>query len=151
MKNPSDGRVSHGMYGTRIYRIWAAMKRRCNNPNYHEFNLYGGRGISVNTVWNEFEEFYEWSMSNGYNDNLTLDRIDTNGHYEPLNCRWITPKEQANNRRSNVIIEFQGEEKNLKEWADKLGFSYKSLWKRIHNGWSIERAFSTPMKNVQTS
>lgn len=150
MTNQNDRRVSHGMYGTRVYRIWAAMKRRCLNGNYKEFHLYGGRGITVCAEWLQFEVFYEWSKASGYNDTLTLDRIDNFKGYDPVNCRWITTKKQANNRRSNILINYKGENKTLKEWSDTLNLNYKAVWKRIHNGWDVEDAFTKPLKSGDT-
>ena len=146
MDNKKDGRVSHGMYGTRIYRIWACAKARCNNKNYNEFHLYGGRGITFYDEWTQFEGFYEWSIDSGYQENLSIDRIDTDGMYEPNNCKWSTPKEQANNRRSNIVVEYRGETKNLKEWAEKLDINYRMIWKRLKSGWDVEKAFNSPPK-----
>lgn len=146
MNKKVDGRVKHGLYGIRLHRIWGAMKRRCNYEKYPEYHMYGGRGIKVCAEWEEFLPFYEWAINNGYNDNLTLDRIDVNGNYEPKNCRFITNKEQANNRRSNIIIEYQGEKKTLKEWAELLDLNYKAVWKRIKTGWTVEDAFTKPLK-----
>ena len=84
----------------RIYRIWANMKFRCTNPKYKEFHYYGGRGIFVCDEWiNDFEAFKEWSLNNGYAENLTIDRIDNDGSYTPNNCRWITMAEQNKNKR----------------------------------------------------
>lgn len=92
----------HGGGGTRLYYSWYAMVDRCNNPKNKRFHRYGGRGISVCEEWEkDFSVFREWAMKNGYSDDLSIDRIDNDGNYEPSNCKWSTAKEQANNRSTN--------------------------------------------------
>lgn len=95
--------TKHGKHGTRIYNIWKGIKTRCLNPNHGDYKNYGGRGITICSEWmHNFQEFYDWSMAHGYSDNLTIDRINVNGNYEPSNCRWVTMKEQAHNKRNTA-------------------------------------------------
>ena len=95
----------HGMTDSRIYRCWQSMIRRCTNKNVCNFKNYGGRGIKVCEEWRNSTSFITWALANGYQDHLTIDRINNDGNYEPSNCRWATMKEQLNNRRSNVKLE----------------------------------------------
>jgi hypothetical protein len=124
------------------------MKRRCNNKNYHEYYLYGGRGIKHCCEWSEFEPFYDWAIQNGYKDDLSIDRINQNGNYEALNCRWVSCKVQSNNRRSNKEVTYDGVTMNLKQWSEKLGVKYKALSRRLIEGWTVEDAFNRPLKTT---
>jgi hypothetical protein len=109
-------RSQHGYHGTRIHRIWSAMKRRCQNKNQIAYPQYSGRGITVCDNWQQFTSFLEWALSHGYTDGLTLDRLDSNGNYEPSNCRWASYQEQGKNRRNAITVTAFGETKHLTEW-----------------------------------
>lgn len=141
--------LKHGLYGQRIYRIYKGMKERCNKSYSYNYKHYGARGIKVCDEWmNDFINFYNWSMENGYTEDLTLDRIDVDGNYEPNNCRWITNVEQQNNRRNNIKVLFDGRQVPLLEVAEELNMSFPALKARIcRYGWSVEKALSTPIKS----
>lgn len=142
------GERKHGLNETRIYKTWVRMKVRCYNQNHDRYKNYGGRGITVCDEWkNDFKKFYEWAMKNGYSDDLTIDRIDVNGNYEPSNCRWITNKEQCNNRRNNHFITYNGKTQTVSEWAEEIGLDYNTLLVRINRlHWDIEKALTTPLR-----
>lgn len=134
---------THGCWGTRLYNIWHCMIQRCTNPTASSYVRYGGRGINVCTEWrNSFEAFCDWAIENGYSDDLSIDRIDVNGNYEPSNCRWATMGEQANNRRTSNTITFKGETHTLADWAKITGIRRSTLVSRIASGWEIERVLS---------
>lgn len=137
---------THGMSKTRIYKEWNNMKNRVLNHSTKSYKDYGKRGISVCDEWKyDFKSFYEWAMVNGYSDDLTIERKDTNGDYCPENCCWIPKSEQAKNRRVNYKIEYNGKKHNLVELCNELGLNYKRVHNRIHKlGWSVDRAISTP-------
>lgn len=140
--------VKHRKRETRIYRIWRGMVTRTENERNLRFCDYGGRGIQICDEWRkDFQKFYDWAMSNGYKENLTIDRVDNDKGYCPNNCRWVDRKTQSNNRRYNVRIKHREEEHTLSKWSEKLGIAEGTLWNRIYlRGWSIERAFETPVK-----
>lgn len=132
--------ITHADTKTRLYRTWQNMKNRCYNKNTLKYSIYGARGITVCDEWlNDFISFKSWAMGNGYNETLTIDRIDVNGNYEPNNCRWSTKKEQSNNTRSNIIIMYNGERKTAQEWAEQLGVSPKTLRKRYYDKMPTEK------------
>lgn len=135
MQSFTDRYRKHGLSETRIHKIWAHMKERCLNPRCKDYYLYGGRGISVCEEWmdeNGFEHFYEWAIANGYSENLTIDRKNVDGNYEPSNCRWADVKKQANNRRSNIRYKIGDETKTLAEWCDIYGKNYGTVYFRIN-------------------
>lgn len=139
---------THGKRYTKIYHIWLSMKDRCNNERCSDYRFYGGRGIFVCEEWQSFEPFDEWAMANGYEDGLTIDRIDNNAGYSPENCRWITRKEQCYNRRSNHYIEYNGKTQTITQWAKECGLTEQVLSGRLRNGWDIDRALHTPTKKM---
>lgn len=139
--------IKHGLTHTRLFNIWSNLKQRCNNPNASGYDCYGGRGITYCKEWENFEPFMNWAVFNGYTDDLTIDRINVNGNYEPDNCRWITIKEQMNNMRSNRLITYNGETHNLKQWSEIVNITYTTLHWRLSNGWSIEKVLTHNIKN----
>ena len=114
---------THGLKKTRLYRLWAGMKARCNNPNTVSYRLYGGRGIKVCNEWNSFENFYQWSIANGYSDNLSIDRINSDKDYAPDNCRWVSLTDQSKNTRHTKNIEFRGMIMCAADWSRLFGRS----------------------------
>lgn len=134
-----------GLSHTRQYAIWGKMVSRCQNTADQAYGDYGGRGIRVCKEWlgeHGFQDFYGWALENGYQDNLTIDRIDVNGNYEPSNCRWSTMKEQQNNRRDNHILELNGEKHTIAEWSEITGINAGTIRSRLKLDWSIEEALT---------
>lgn len=135
----------HKMSGTRIYIEWQGMKGRCYNPHDPRYDRWGGRGITVCDEWRDsFEAFYEWAMSHGYADDLTIDRIDNDGNYTPDNCRWATQSEQSRNRNSNIKIRIGNSTRTLTEWCEIFRVDYNNVVSRYHrNGFaSIDDLFN---------
>ncbi len=143
-------RNSNGTFGiihngrrTPLYRIWCAMKERCNNPHNKRFSRYGARGIRVCEEWSiSFNAFREWAISNGYKKGMTIDRIDNEKGYEPSNCRWATIAEQNRNYSRNHLITFDGETLCVTDWANKLGINQATILYRLKNGKTIQEALS---------
>lgn len=131
--------------GTRLYNIWQGMRNRCKNENNPCYERYGGRGIRVCDEWNnDFVAFHDWALANGYAYDLTIDRIDVDGDYEPSNCRWATNEQQSINRRSNIHIKIGNATKTLSEWCKIFEVDYKKVNARYkRNGFeSIDRLFN---------
>lgn len=127
-----DVHTVHKLSKTRIYNIYAGMIDRCYRPNEPFYYRYGARGITVCEEWrNDFKTFYAWAMQNGYNDTLTIDRIDNDGNYEPSNCRWVTRAEQSRNTSRNKFFTLNGETKTISEWSRILGIPQTTLFRRI--------------------
>lgn len=136
---------SHKQSGTRLYGIWQGIKERCYNKHDARYHRYGGRGITVCDEWkNDFKAFYDWAVNNGYDEKLTINRIDNDGNYQPNNCRWSTVKEQCNNRETNIKITIGNSTRSLQEWCDIFEVDYKKINARYHrNGFeSIDRLFN---------
>ena len=141
---------------TRLNVIFKNMKLRCYNPKSKDYKRYGGRGIKICKEWNDREiviisgvrytkgylAFKKWALENGYQDNLTIDRIDVNGNYEPSNCRWATKKEQCNNTRRNRYITYKGKTQSFAKWQEELNIPRTTFYRKIKNGWTAERIFN---------
>ena len=121
------------------------MKSRCAYERDPYYGHYGGKGILVCDEWlHDFQAFYVWAMANGYREDLTIDRINVNGNYEPNNCRWVDRKTQANNRTNNRVVTYHNETHTLAEWSEILGINYETLAARLNKyKWPIEKALST--------
>jgi hypothetical protein len=127
--------ITHNKTNTRIYKEWQNMKKRCLYPNFEHYDRYGGRGISICPEWKEhFESFYKWAIANGYNDTLTLDRVNNDGNYEPANCRWATRTEQVNNRCDTVFINYENNRETLASLSKILGLTYSNVKTKYYRG-----------------
>ena len=147
------------MNTSRLNNIYDNMKQRCYNPKRDVYKYYGGRGITICEEWNDREKvpsgkggtcskgwlaFKKWALENGYAEDLTIDRIDTNKGYSPENCRWVSMKVQSNNLRNNVRLTYKGRTQTIHEWCEELNLNYERIKNRIcRMGWSVEKAFET--------
>lgn len=142
----AERNATHNLSKTRLCNIWRSMKDRCYNPNCQAFKNYGGRGIEVCKEWRcDLKAFYDWAISNGYDDSLTIDRIDVNGNYEPSNCRWADKTVQANNTRANHLLEYGGETMTIADWSRRTGIKQHTILRRLSLGWDIEKTLKTPV------
>ena len=142
MIGADSNRKGHRSGCDRLYRIWKAMRCRCNNPNFKEYYRYGGRGIKVCKEWGNYNLFRNWATEHGYEDSLTIDRINNNGDYSPDNCRWITISEQQQTRSNCRMLYYQGRVQNMSQWAKEYGLKKHTLKARLNRGWTIERALT---------
>ena len=147
----SNRRDCHHLQNTRIYRIWCGMKRRCYNKHNEHFDRYGGRGIIVCDEWKtDFMNFYDWAMSNGYDDKLSIDRINNEGNYEPSNCRWANQKQQIVNSTAAIKCSLGGNIVSLSDIADILGVSFKRIRRIVYmlnNGYDMNEILSLSKKD----
>lgn len=144
----------HGDYKSKLYGIWSSMKSRCSNSKTDCYPDYGGRGIKVCSEWIDYIPFRDWALANGYGKGLQIDRTDNDGNYEPSNCKFVTSKENNNNRRdykSSMYIEAFGETKSLIDWSKDIRckVKYHTLYERVTRyNWSPEKAISLANKEV---
>lgn len=131
----------------RLYRIYRCIKTRCYYAGDINYKNYGGRGISVCNEWlASYDAFKFWALNNGYQDNLSIDRINVNGNYEPANCRWATNAEQHNNTRVNHFITYKGKTQTLTQWSEEFGINEETAFSRLARGWSVEDTFCKPIQ-----
>lgn len=134
-------RNANGYTHERLYERYRNILRRVNDPLRY-------KGVNICEEWkNDYLNFREWALNSGYNDSLTIDRINNEKGYQPDNCRWVTAKQQANNRRSNLVIEYENKKYTMSEFADAINLPYNTVKQRIKNGWSIEDVVNTPYKS----
>ena len=144
----NKGKGIHGDSLTRLYQLWQRMRYRCNNPSTSEYEIYGGRGIRVCPEWDNLENGYvnfrTWAYENGYNDNLTIDRIDADKDYCPENCRFADMKLQGNNRRTNIYLQCGPYVFSMAIWAEITGLGYDTIRSRYRYGWTESEIILTP-------
>lgn len=141
---------THGDSRSRLYSIWRNIKTRCYNPNTHNYENYGGKGITLNKGWFDYNKFKEWAYSNGYEDNLTIDRVNNDKGYYPENCRWVDLKEQSRNRNISRYVTIRGHTKHAMEWCELYGMDYQTYIQRVTKlGWGDKEALETPKNNYR--
>lgn len=141
----SKGRATHGLRGVPEYAIWAGVRKRCLNPRAAGYGNYGGRGVTLDTRWLDFGVFYR-DMGPRPSPKHSIERIDNGGPYAPENCRWATAAEQANNKRTTLFIERDGERLTISEWNRRTGLPMHVLRGRLRLGWPAERILAEPIQ-----
>ena len=146
-------RMPEGIYKSKLYNVLDAMKQRCHNLKHKEYHNYGARNIQICDEWMNGKEgivsFYNWAMSNGCKEGLSIDRINVNGNYEPSNCRWANMKVQSNNTRKNHVITHNNKTQTLQQWCEELNIKKNTLSGRLLKGWSVEKALTTSVKQYK--
>lgn len=137
---------THGQSKTRLFHIWTEMLARCKYQSRNDYQYYGGKGIKVCEEWQAFENFAKWAQENGYTENLTIDRIDTDGDYTPANCRWATRQTQMNNTTRNRVVTVNGVSKTLAEWSRENKIKYHTIQDRLARGWNETDAVTKQVK-----
>lgn len=151
-KQMTEQNIKHGMSGTRIHNIWNGMRARCRLKTHFAYAYYGGKGVKVCEEWLDFQSFYKWATANGYNDTLTIERMDTDADYCPENCKWIPMSEQSKNKSSTIWVTYCGKRMSLAEATEAAGLPYKPVLQRIKKlGWTADRALSEPIYNSSKS
>lgn len=147
IKGKRGGRThaTHRMSKTRIFSVWNGMTQRTTNPKHKSWCYYGGRGITVCHEWLNFEVFYDWALSNGYEDNLSINRIDNDKGYSPDNCNFVTRKEQMNNQQKTIYLTCNEITQCLSKWSNETGINADTIRSRINAGWSDNEALNTPV------
>ena len=141
--------LHHGETHTRLHYIWSNMNNRCK-PEHSDSHWHGDRGIRVCEEWKKYETFAKWARENGYNDNLSIERVDNDGNYCPENCIWIDRGLQARNRRTTFYVEYEGRRMSLAEACERANVPYKQTFARIrYLGWPVEKAFSIPLNTTR--
>lgn len=150
---PANGNYKHGLSGSRLHGIWNGMIQRCENPKNPAYHLYGDRGICVCEEWHNPVVFCEWAKSNGYKNNLSIDRINNDGNYEPNNCRWVTKSQQANNTRSNLLVTYENITDTVMNHCRRLKIkNWRAIYQRISRyGYSFEDAVKIPIKRQKNA
>ena len=143
-------KYKHGESHTRLYKIWRSMLNRCQDKKAVGYFHYGGRGIIVCEEWQDYMTFKQWALANDYDKDLTIDRINPNGNYEPGNCRWVTWKVQANNKRNTTWLTLGKKTHSIHEWSDILNIHVNTLRWRKEHGWSDEEALTIPAGTIRS-
>lgn len=144
-KLQSERMKTHGEAKTKLYGVWCTMRNRCYNKNTKSYVDYGAKGVRVCDEWNtRYEFFRDWSLANGYKEGLEIDRIDYEGDYTPENCRWVTRKVNANNKRGNIYLTISGVTKTLPQWSEQYGVNKGTVRTRLKLGWPVDESLFVP-------